>query len=211
MREIGVQLLDADRGSVLGSDLMLVQFDGTMSGISKENCRHEPGISLAPCGLVIERIESETDRLLLVARPISTTAACPSCSGISAHIHSHNQRALADLPSQGRLVRIRLRTRRFRCAVAECHQKIFTERLEKLFPVWNKDPVGGVIGVQTGLNSMLVQFDGTMSGISKENRRHEPWNLVGTVWACYRAYRIRNGQAFACSSTDIDDGGLSEL
>lgn len=62
-----------------------------------------------------------------------------------------------------------------------------------------------------GSDSMLVQFDGTMSGISKENRRHEPWNLVGTVWACYRAYRIRNGQAFACSSTDIDDGGLSEL
>src|SRR5437763_1825421 len=88
------------------------------------------GISLAPCGLVIERIESETDRLLLVARPISTTAACPSCSSISAHIHSQYQRALADLPSQGRLVRIRLRTRRFRCAVAECHQKIFTERLE---------------------------------------------------------------------------------
>jgi transposase len=88
------------------------------------------GISLAPCGLVIERIESETDRLLLVARPISTTAACPSCSSISANIHSQYQRALADLPSQGRLVRIRLRTRRFRCAVAECHQKIFTERLE---------------------------------------------------------------------------------
>ena len=58
------------------------------------------GISLAPCGLVIERIESGTDRLLLVARPISTTAACPSCSSISAHIHSQYQRALADLPSQ---------------------------------------------------------------------------------------------------------------
>jgi transposase len=37
---------------------------------------------------------------------------------------------LADLPSQGRLVRIRLWARRFRCAVAECQQTIFTERLE---------------------------------------------------------------------------------
>ena len=88
------------------------------------------GLSLAPCGLVIERVESESDKLLLVARPISKTAACPTCSGISAHIHSQYQRALADLPSQGRLVRIRLRTRRFRCPVAECRQKIFTERLE---------------------------------------------------------------------------------
>jgi hypothetical protein len=46
------------------------------------------GISLAPWGLVIERVESETDKPLLVARPISKTAACPTCSGISARIHS---------------------------------------------------------------------------------------------------------------------------
>src|SRR5258708_32175842 len=58
---------------------------------------------------------------------------------------------------------------------------------------------------------MLVQFDRTMSGISKENRRHEPWTLVGHVWACYRARRIRNGQIAARSSTDIEDGSLSEL
>jgi transposase len=88
------------------------------------------GLSLAPCGLVIERVEIGTDKLLLVARPISKTAACPICGGISARIHSRYQRALADLPSQGWLVRIRLWTRRFRCAVTECHQKIFTERLE---------------------------------------------------------------------------------
>src|ERR1700746_3159835 len=88
------------------------------------------GLSLAPCGLVMERVESETDKLLLVARPISKTAACPSCGGFSARIHSQYQRALADLPSQGRLVRISLWPRRFRCAVAECQQTIFTERLE---------------------------------------------------------------------------------
>jgi hypothetical protein len=88
------------------------------------------GLSLAPCGLVIERVESETDKLLLVARPISKTADCPTCGGISARIHSQYQRALADLPSQGRLVRIRLWARRFRCAGAECQQTIFTERLE---------------------------------------------------------------------------------
>ena len=113
-----------------GSDSMLVQSDGTMSGISRRIAVMSRGLSLAPCGLVIERVESETDKLLLVARPISKTAACPTCSSISACIHSQYQRALADLPSQGRLVRIRLWTRRFRCAVAECHQKIFTERLE---------------------------------------------------------------------------------
>jgi transposase len=93
------------------------------------------GLSLAPCGLVIERVESETDKLLLVARPITKTAACPTCGGISARIHSHSRRALADLPSQGRLVRIRLWTCRFRCAVAECQQKIFTEHIEGIYAV----------------------------------------------------------------------------
>jgi exodeoxyribonuclease V alpha subunit len=62
-----------------------------------------------------------------------------------------------------------------------------------------------------GSDSMLVQSDGTMSGISMENRRHEPWNFVGTVGACHRARRIRNGQTAACGPTDIEDGGLSDL
>src|SRR6202051_1363330 len=39
------------------------------------------GLSLAPCGLVIERVESETDKLLLEARPISKT--CRDCERIS--------------------------------------------------------------------------------------------------------------------------------
>ena len=46
------------------------------------------GISLAPCGLVIEQVEAGTDKLLLITRPISKTSACPTCRGISARIHS---------------------------------------------------------------------------------------------------------------------------
>jgi hypothetical protein len=37
-----------------------------------------------------------------------------------------------------------------------------------------------------GSNSMLVQSDGMMSGIL-EICRHEPWDLVSTGRACYRA------------------------
>jgi transposase len=88
------------------------------------------GLSLAPCGLVIERVDADPDRLLIVARPTAKTGECPSCGGVSARIHSRYVRSLSDLPSQGRLVRISLWTRRFRCVVAECSQRIFTERLE---------------------------------------------------------------------------------
>ena len=88
------------------------------------------GLSLAPCGLVIERVDADPDRLLIVARPTAKTGECPSCGGVSARIHSRYVRSLSDLPSQGRPVRISLWTRRFRCVVAECSQRIFTERLE---------------------------------------------------------------------------------
>lgn len=88
-----------------------------------------PGISLAACGMSIQRIEADPDKLLIVARPTAKAAACPRCGGQSDHVHSRYQRSLADLPSQGRAVEIRLWTRRFRCTTVECRQKIFTERL----------------------------------------------------------------------------------
>ncbi len=87
------------------------------------------GISLAPCGLTVERIESDPNKLLILARSTAKTAVCPTCSGESDLVHSRYQRSLADLPSQGRAVEIRLWTRRFRCSRTECRQKIFTERL----------------------------------------------------------------------------------
>lgn len=86
-------------------------------------------LSLAPCGLVVERIEVETSGLVILARPAAKTADCPICGSPSARIHSTYQRSLADLPSHGRAVRIKLVARRFRCALATCSQRIFTERL----------------------------------------------------------------------------------
>ena len=72
------------------------------------------GISLAPCELAIKRIETEADKLLILARSITKTAACPTCGSQSDRIHSRYQRSLTDLPSQGRAVGIRLWSRRFR-------------------------------------------------------------------------------------------------
>jgi len=55
------------------------------------------GITLAPCGLAIERIETEADKLVIVARAVSGTAACPACGRMSASVHSRYQRVLSDL------------------------------------------------------------------------------------------------------------------
>jgi hypothetical protein len=59
-------------------------------------------LSLAPCGLIIERIETETTGVVIVTRPASQSAVCPSCGSFSVRIHSTYQRFLGDLPSQGR-------------------------------------------------------------------------------------------------------------
>lgn len=87
------------------------------------------GISLAACGLSNERIEADPGKLLILGQPVPKTAARPMCGGQSGHVHSRYQRSLADLPSQGCTVAIRLYTRRFRCTRTERPQKIFTEQL----------------------------------------------------------------------------------
>ena len=82
------------------------------------------GITLAPCGLAIERVETDAEKLLIVARPASMTAICPTCGNVSARVHSKYRRILSDLPAQGRAVRVSVQARRFRCVLASCRQRI---------------------------------------------------------------------------------------
>ncbi|MGI4940688.1 MAG: transposase family protein [Janthinobacterium lividum] len=53
---------------------------------------------------------------------------CPSCRSSSSRIHSRYLRILLDLPLSGRAVRLVVLASRFRCGVAACSQRIFTER-----------------------------------------------------------------------------------
>ena len=57
---------------------------------------------------------------------------CPDCGRISHSCHSHYVRHLQDLPWQGLAVRVRLKTRRFRCRNPTCGRKIFVERLPEV-------------------------------------------------------------------------------
>ena len=54
------------------------------------------------------------------------------CGSLSDRVHSAYQRRLADLPWQGRIVEIRVRSRRFRCPIADWLRTIFTERLPEV-------------------------------------------------------------------------------
>lgn len=84
---------------------------------------------LVPSGLIVEAVEIDAAAITLSVRCPSLESACPSCGGVSRRIHSRYWRSLADLPSHGRLVRLRLLAHRFRCIDRGCRQRIFAQRL----------------------------------------------------------------------------------
>lgn len=88
--------------------------------------------SLISSTLTIVDILPEADKLVLMARPKAVTSCCPACGCASRRVHSHYTRRLSDLPWYGRIVEIRLQSRRFRCGDAQCAQQIFTERLPNI-------------------------------------------------------------------------------
>ena len=89
-------------------------------------------LPLLPAGLSVVQVLPAPDHVTIVTVPTSPRSACPLCGGLSGRVHSHYRRRLADLPWQGRRVAIRLRVRRFRCAVGDCPRRIFTERLPEV-------------------------------------------------------------------------------
>jgi transposase len=70
---------------------------------------------LLPRGLLVERIERGAGCLAVAARFAAPEAACPCCGGRSRRVHSRYRRTLSDVPCSGRVMRISVIVRRFRC------------------------------------------------------------------------------------------------
>jgi transposase len=84
--------------------------------------------SLVPSGLVIESVSDSSDSIILAVGSEAGMAECPLCGARSRRIHSRYHRQVADLPSAGKQVRLRVITRRFVCEVPHCRRRIFAER-----------------------------------------------------------------------------------
>lgn len=92
--------------------------------------------SLVPSGLVFDGVSDSEDSVILAVRSGAAEAQCPLCATASRRIHSRYIRHVADLPSAGRKVRLRLLTRRFACEVPHCRRRIFAERFgEDIVPL----------------------------------------------------------------------------
>jgi transposase len=85
-----------------------------------------------PVDVHVADICLEKETLILVLKSSQTSAVCPECSHASTRIRGRYTRTLADLPSLGRPVRVRLEVRRFVCRTRGCPRTTFAERFPKL-------------------------------------------------------------------------------
>ena len=85
-----------------------------------------------PADLCLDEVYLENEVLTLILKSSQTSAVCPECTHPSARIRGRYTRTLADLPCQGRAVRVRLEVRRFVCATRGCPRTTFAERFPTL-------------------------------------------------------------------------------
>jgi transposase len=86
-------------------------------------------LPLIPTCLVVEQVLHTPDRITIVTSPRQQSAPCPTCAIVSRRIHSHYQRTLRDLASQGQPVMLCVQARRFRCLNPACPRQTFAEPL----------------------------------------------------------------------------------
>ena len=109
--------------------------------------------SLVPSGLLFQSVSDSTDSIILLVRSGAPKASCPLCGAGSRRVHSRYIGSVADLPSAGRAVQLRLVTRGFTCEVPHCRRRIFAERFGD-----------GVVPVRS-------------------RRTGHGWNILSTIWA----------------------------
>ena len=83
-------------------------------------------------GLCVEQVQPAGDGVVMQARSRAAGAACPACGAWSSRVHSGYVRTVADGPSGGRPVVIRLAVRRFLCRNPACRSVTFAEQVDGL-------------------------------------------------------------------------------
>jgi transposase len=101
---------------------------------------------LAP--LVIEEVVDGGQVIEVSACTPGGELACPDCATASGRVHAWFERVVADVPVDGRPVRVRLRLRRLRCVVPGCKRATFREQVAGLTCRYQRRTVR--LGAQVG-------------------------------------------------------------
>lgn len=89
-----------------------------------------------PEGMFIDQIQEGETRLVIEVMATQETSCCPLCLQVSASMHSHYHRTVADVPCGGRQIQLSLSVRKFFCRNPLCTRKVFTERLPTFAQPW---------------------------------------------------------------------------
>src|SRR6266566_3210721 len=87
-----------------------------------------------PAHLLVEDVLIENQVLTLIITSTLAEMPCPECRQPTKRIHSRYTRTLADLPCQGRAVRLLIQVRRFFCDAPACSRKTFAEAFPGVAP-----------------------------------------------------------------------------
>ena len=161
---------------------------------------------LVPSGLAVDGAMVEGASTIITARAVAAAGRCPSCGGFTWRVHSRYLRTVLDLPLSGRVVRLVIMARRFRCDVALCSRRIFTERFgREILRPWGRRTgraddllhhlglaLGGRPGAGFARRLMLVVGNDTLLRLVR--RRARPSAAAPTVigiddWAWRRNQR----------------------
>jgi len=85
-----------------------------------------------PTQLRLTALTTTTEQIILDLTATQSTARCPTCASEAAHIHSHDQRTVADLPWANLPVQLHLHVRRFMCGNATCPRVTFSQPLPEV-------------------------------------------------------------------------------
>ena len=79
--------------------------------------------------LVIEDVEDAGEVIRVWARTRDGAVPCPGCGAETARVHGHHERAVGDVPVDGRRVTVTVKARRMRCPVHGCPRQTFREQV----------------------------------------------------------------------------------
>lgn len=82
----------------------------------------------------IEQMRLDGEVVVLEVVGAAPEGRCPGCRARSRSVHDRYMRRPLDLPWRGRVVRLALRVRRFRCRALGCQRATFAENFGRRLP-----------------------------------------------------------------------------
>lgn len=103
---------------------------------SRKSSMTTPLLFALPAHLQVEDLLLESEIISLLLASSRSNQTCPDCACVSSRVHSRYCRQLADLPCQGRAVRLSVKVRRFFCENPACARRTFAEQFPDLAPAY---------------------------------------------------------------------------